>query len=225
MAATEISLLRYLQAFIGGVVISFTPCVYPLIPIIIGSIGIKDGITSKIKGLYLSFTYASGLSVTYSALGMVASLTGGIFGRISSHPITLIIVGLIIILFGLSMFDLFFLPAIGFKKLPVIKQRGFWSVFFLGLSSGLVVAPCTTPVLGAILAYLATKKNILYGTTLLLTFAYGMSLVLILAGTFSAFLMNIPKPGKWTVYVKKVSSLLLIMMGIYFIISGIRIII
>lgn len=212
----------YINAFLGGVGVSFTPCVYPLIPIVVSYIGIKDGATSRRKGFILSFTYVTGMAITYAALGLIASLTGTIFGSISVHPATQLIVGIIIIFFGLSMLEIFHLPTLSLVKPPVLKEKNFFSIFLLGLSSGLVASPCTAPALGTILALIAKERKVLYGSTLLLTFAYGMGLIFILAGTFSTFLMKIPKPGKWMVYVKKIFSLVLIGIGLYFAIEGIR---
>ncbi len=214
--------INYLTAFLGGILVSLTPCVYPLIPITAGFIGINSA-GSKFKGLTLSLVYVTGIAVTYSILGLVASLTGKLFGQISTHPLTYFFVGSIIILFGLSMLDLFVVPLPGIiKKLPAYKKENYFSAFFFGLSSGLVVSPCLTPALGSILLHLATKKNILYGVTLLLSFAYGMGLILILVGTFSAALLNLPRLGKGMVYIKKAGGLILIGMGIYFIALSLR---
>lgn len=210
----------YLIAFFGGIILSFTPCVYPLIPISAGYIGIRAG-GSKLKGFVLSLLYVTGTSVTYSLLGLCASLSGKIFGAISAHPITYILAGIAIIIFGVSMFDVFEIPLLNIVKLSHTQSQGYFSAFLLGLSSGLVISPCLSPVLGTILLYLATKKHILYGMTLLFTFAYGMGLVLILVGTFSAILLALPASGKWMVYIKKLSALVLIGMGIYFIFMGI----
>lgn len=199
---------------------SLTPCVYPLIPVSVGYITAKSG-SSKLKSFLLSLVYVSGIAVTYSILGLIASLTGMFFGKISVHPITQIAVGTIIIIFGIMMwFDLFSLFYSGVRVNS--KRRGYLSTFILGLSSGLVISPCLTPALGSILAYLATKKNVFYGMSLLLTFAYGMGLILILAGTFSSILANLPKSGIWLVYIKRISSLILICIGLYFIYQGIR---
>lgn len=211
----------FLKAFLGGVAVSFTPCVYPLIPVTIGYIGIRAGV-SKLKGFTLSLVYVSGIAITYSILGLVASLTGTIFGKVSAYPITYFFVGTIIILFGLSMLDLFLITVPASIKFPAFKQENYFSTFFLGLSSGLITSSCLTPVLGSILVYLTTKKNLLYGATLLFSFAYGMGLVLILAGTFSGILLNLPKTDKWALYVKKIFAFVLIGMGVYFIYSGIR---
>jgi thiol:disulfide interchange protein DsbD len=213
--------LDFLVAFFAGVLVSFTPCVYPLVPVSVGFVALNAG-ASRLKGFLLSFVYVTGVAVTYSILGLVASLTGSIFGQISSHPVTYIIVGAMIILFGLSMLDLFSI------NLPVFARRGaagkhvYISIFVMGLVSGLVVSPCLTPVLGSILAYLATRKQIFYGSALLFIFAYGMGLILILAGTFGSVLAALPKSGKWMVFVKRSCAVVLFLSGLYFIYTGIR---
>jgi thiol:disulfide interchange protein DsbD len=212
--------LDYLQAFLAGVAVSFTPCIYPLLPITAGYIGVNSR-GSKLKGLSLSLVYVSGVALTYSILGVLAALTGIFFGRVSSHPFTYIIVGMVFIVFGLSMFDLFILALPQFIRPPAIKKKGYPAAFILGISSGLVVSPCLTPVLGAILVYLATKRNIIYASTLLFSFAYGMGALLILIGTFSSLAVNLPKAGRWLVFIKRLGALVLIGAGLYFIYAGI----
>lgn len=213
--------LDYLFAFLGGLLLSFTPCVYPLIPISIGYIGINAA-GSKLKAFALSLTYVTGIALTYSVLGLLASLTGRIFGVISTHPLTYIVSGAIIVLFGLSMLDIFNITLPRIIKLPGHKKENYFSTFVLGLVSGLMISPCVSPALAAILTYLAAKKNILYGITLLFSFAYGMGLILILAGTFSGLLIGLPKAGKWLAYMKKSGALIILSMGIYFIYLGMR---
>jgi thiol:disulfide interchange protein DsbD len=213
--------IDYLKAFLGGVGVSFTPCVYPLIPVIIGYIGIKAG-TTKFRGFALSLTYVTGIAITYSLLGLFASLTGRLFGAVSSAPLTHILVGLVIIFFGLSMLEVFNLRLPRLIRLPALKEKNYFSTFLLGLSSGSIIGPCTAPALGAILVYLATKKNVVYGMTVLFSFAYGMGLVLILAGTFGSVLVNLPKAGKWLVYIKRLGAVILIGAGLFFIFTGIK---
>ena len=211
----------YLVVFLGGILVSFTPCVYPLIPVSVGYIGARSA-GSRLKGFFLSLIYVTGIAVTYSLLGLAASLTGSIFGTVSSHPATYIFTGAVIILFGVSMLGLFSIPWPNIIKPGLPKKQNYFSTFVLGLTSGLIASPCLTPVLGTILAYLATKNNLLYGVTLLFSFAYGMGLVLILSGTFSGILTALPKSGKWMVYIKKGGALVLIGMGVYFIIVGLK---
>jgi len=216
--------LDFLAAFLGGIAVSFTPCVYPLIPISAGVIGARAG-SSRLRGFGYSLLYVSGIAVTYSALGLLAGITGTLFGRVSSAPVAYIVAGAIIVIFGLYMAELVSIPLfnnIGKGVMPA-KRGGLFSVFVLGLGSGLVISPCLTPVLGAILAYLAVKKEFLYGTVLLFSFSYGMGLTLILAGTFTSFVFGLlPKSGRWLVYVKRSCAFLLAGMGIYFIYIGLR---
>ncbi|MDP2940880.1 MAG: cytochrome c biogenesis protein CcdA [Candidatus Omnitrophota bacterium] len=213
--------VNYLSAFLGGVGISLSGCVLPLLPVVISYIGIKDG-TTRLKGFALSFAYVSGVAVTYSCLGLAASLSGRFFGSISSHPFSQIFAGLVIIFFSLAYLNLFEIKLARLVRLPAFQQRNIFFVFLLGLVSGLLVSPCTVPALSAILVYLAAKRNIFYGMTLLLAFAYGMGLILILAGTFSSVLLRLPKPGRWMVYLQRFFFALLFAMGIYFVYSGVR---
>jgi thiol:disulfide interchange protein DsbD len=210
----------YLAAFLGGVAVSFTPCVYPLIPVSVGIIANRG--SSRVKAFTLSLTFVTGVAAVYSLLGLAASLTGTIFGSISAHPATQIAVGALIAVFGFSMLGLFHIQ-VNPRAIRVISDRGgYLSVFFLGAASAFVLSPCLTPVLGSLLSYLATGKNILYGMTLLAAFAYGMGLILILCGTFAGLLASLPKSGKWMDYVKKASGAALLFAGAYFIINGIR---
>ncbi|MDD2927994.1 MAG: cytochrome c biogenesis protein CcdA [Candidatus Omnitrophica bacterium] len=212
--------MDYIFAFGGGVLVSLTPCLYPLIPVTVFYISAKSG-RSKIRSFILSLIFVTGLAVTYSILGLFASLGGILFGKISNHPFTLIAAGLVIILFAVSMWLGLLNIAWPGPRVDT-RKKGYFSTFLLGLSSGLVASPCLTPALASILAYLAAKKNILYGVSLLMAFAYGMGIILILAGTFSSILINLPKSGKWMGYVKKICALLLLFIGLYFIYSGMR---
>lgn len=208
----------FILVFLGGVLVSFTPCVYPLVPVTVGYIG-ASAQGSRFKGFILSIIYALGIAVTYSALGVVAGLTGKIFGQIAGTPWPYFIVANACIFFGLVLWDVFTipLPNLGAKK---IEAKGALSVFLVGLISGLVVGPCTTPVLAAILVYVSTKQNLVYGISLLFCFALGLCTLLVLAGTFSGILVNLPKSGAWLNRVKKLCGAVLIFAGEYFLIQA-----
>jgi len=209
----------YLVVFLGGVLASFSPCVYPLIPVTIGVIGI-DASRSRFAGFTLSAIYVTGIAFVYALLGLIAVLSGSLFGAISAHPLTRVIAGAVFIFFGLLLWDIFPLKTLQISTGFSLKKKLPWEIFILGLSSGLVISPCTSPILGSILIIVASRKNILYATTLLLTFAYGMGLVLILAGTFSSILLSLSKSAAWTQKIKKLSGLILAGMGVYFILSA-----
>jgi len=215
----EISPLSYLLVFLGGILASFTPCVYPLIPVTVGYIGASSA-TSKEKAFLLSLFYVLGIAVTYSLLGAVAALTGALFGKISTNPWTYLVAGNIFFLLGLSMLGVFDLALPGFLQgnAVVNKRRGLAGAFLVGLAAGLIISPCLTPALGAVLTYVGSKQNLFFGITLLFTFAFGMGTLLILVGTFSGIAASMPKSGKWMNIIKKLFGIILIICAEYFII-------
>ncbi|MDD5409545.1 MAG: cytochrome c biogenesis protein CcdA [Candidatus Omnitrophica bacterium] len=211
----------FIYAFLGGLLSSFTPCVYPLIPISVGYI-VGNAQNSKIKSFLLSLFYVTGIAITYSFLGILAVLTGRIFGEFSVNPLVNLISGVIILIFGLSMFDLFNFNFTLNLKLPTHRKRSYFLALLLGLISGLMISPCLTPILGAILTYLSTTKNIFYGGFLLLSFSYGMGLIFILIGTFGSGISGLPKSGKWMLAIKKICASIIVLIGAYFIYTAIR---
>ncbi len=199
--------IGYIGAFLGGVVVSFSPCVYPLLPITLAFIGVEAGL-SRLKGFLLSLVYVFGLAITYSALGLVAALSGSLFGRISTHPLSYFVIANACIIWGLSFLDVININFFGLSLQNKIKTRGgFFSAFLLGLVSGLAVGPCVAPALGTILVYAASKQNIIYGASLLFVFAYGMGFLLILAGTFSAASFSLRSGARATMS-SRISSLI-----------------
>lgn len=214
----------FFAAFFAGILVSFTPCVYPFIPITISYIGSK-GSASKIRGFFLSLAYTSGLALTYALLGTAAALSGRVFGSWTQSAAFYLLMGSIYLILGLSMLDIFKLPL---KRIPWFNPpaesqtlvKSYFSIFFLGLLSGLVIGPCTTPFLGAILTYIAKERDIILGMLLLVSFAFGMSLVLILSGTFSGLCAYLPKSGVWNDRLKKIGALFLIVGAEYFFIKA-----
>ncbi len=211
--------MTYLIVFAGGLAVSFTPCVYPLLPIVVGVIGgAKE--KSRWRNFILSFSYVLGMAVTLSILGLIAALTGRIFGQFQSSPLAYIIVGSIIILFALALLNVITLPAFLLNRIGGARFRrggSILGVFIMGGVSGFIAAPCTTAVLGALLAYVATTQNILVGFSLLFTFALGLGTILILIGTFTAILKALPRAEKWMRLIQKAIAFALIFLGGYFI--------
>src|SRR4030042_2228732 len=124
--------LSYLGAFLGVLLVSLSPCVYPLVPVTLGFIGVKAG-SSRAKGVIFSLIYVSGLAMTYSILGLIASLTGRLFGEISTNPLSFIAISAACIIAGLSFLDLIHIRFPGIRLGNKIKSSGgFFSVFLLG---------------------------------------------------------------------------------------------
>ncbi len=200
---------------------SVSPRAYPVLPITVGYIGGRSR-GSKAKGFLLSVSYVLGMAVMYAALGCLAALTGRVFGQAAASPLSNIVVGSICILMALSMLDVFTVPVPAFLGMGSTggSRRGAAGAFAMGLLSGLVVGPCTAPVLGALLVYVGARQNVLFGASLLFVFALGMGFLLLVAGTFTAVLANLPKSGRWTDTVKKGFGLLLMLVGGYFLVQA-----
>jgi thiol:disulfide interchange protein DsbD len=213
-------LLAFPIVFLGGLLTSFTPCVYPMIPIIVGYVG-GQTVSTKKTGFFLSLIYVSGLSFTYSVLGAISALTGRIFGEIQNSPWTYVLVGNIILLFGLAMLEVFTIPLPSFSRFGEGQNRGgILGAFGLGLASGFVAAPCTVPILGVLLTYVATRQSIIIGISLLFTYALGMGTLLILSGTFAGLLAHMPKSGHWMVVIQRLFGWFMIGLGEVFLIKA-----
>lgn len=214
------NILDYFITFWAGVLVSFTPCVYPVMPITASFIGGMNTKGSKWFGFVISLVYVFGIAITYCSLAVFAALTGKIFGQFQNHPVVFITVGIILVFFSLVMFDRIPLPTFGANVQQKIKPKNLWTVILFGMVAGLVVGPCTAPILGTLLLYVASKQNILHGVSLLFFFSYGVGASLILVGTFSGILTNLPKSGVWLLRVKQFCAIVLLIAAVYFFIQA-----
>ena len=211
------SFVSVFLAYIGGVLASLTPCVYPMIPIVIGVIGASD-IEKRSRGLTLSLSYALGLSLVYASMGIFASMTGGFFGEIATSPWSYLIFGNLCLVLSFYMMDWINIPF--FSSGKTSDKKGHISVFVTGLLSGLVAAPCTSPVLAGLLIYVANTRDVVLGGSMMFVFSIGMTTLLIVIGTFSGMAKSLPKPGRWMVLVKKTLALVLFVTGEYFLLKA-----
>lgn len=207
-------LISALLVYVGGVLTSLTPCIYPMIPITASVVGHSNVGGSKGRGFLLSLAYVTGMALAYAGLGVFAAATGSFFGAINSHPITFLVVGNIMLFFGLAMLEVFSLPT--FAHRFTVQTTGFLGVFAAGILSAFIAGPCTAPVLGVLLAYVASTKALFLGGLLLFLFSFGMGSLLIAAGTFSGVLASLPRSGQWMVIIKKGMGLMMILLAEYF---------
>jgi thiol:disulfide interchange protein DsbD len=211
-------LFSLVVAYFGGVLASLTPCVYPMIPITAGVIGHANIGGTKLRGFLLSLIYVLGMALTYSALGVFAAATGRFFGTVSSSPWTMLLVGNLILLFGLGMLDVFQMPT--FAGRLASRRLGLVGIFLAGVTSALVAGPCTTPVLGTLLAYTASSRSLALGGLLLFVFSLGMGALLLGVGTFSSFLSALPRSGAWMGKIKKGMGFMMLGLAQYFFIKA-----
>lgn len=206
--------LAFVAVFAAGVLVSFTPCVYPVVPLTLGYIGAKSA-GERRKGFFLSLVYALGMALTYAVLGAFASLTGRLFGQIGSSPITYFIVANVCLLLGLSMLGLFEFPQLSLAAGSKPKRGGYAGAFFIGVFAGLIVGPCTAPVLAAVLVYVGSRQNLVYGFLLLFVFGCGIGLLFVVLGTFTGLIATMPKSGPWLERSKKIFGWVLILAAEY----------
>jgi len=203
-------------AFIGGLLTSATPCVYPMIPITISVVG-GNSRGGCFTGFINSVIYVSGLALVYGGLGVLAAATGSLFGEISTSPWGYFLVANLCLFFAVWMMGWVNLPQLGFMaNTGNGASLGKGKIFLTGMASGLVAGPCTAPVLATLLTFVATTGELVYGGLLLFVFAFGLGALLILIGTFSSMAASLPKSGAWMLWTKRLLALLMLGAAEYF---------
>ncbi len=206
----------YAWAFGQGVLVDLTPCVYPLIPITVAVFGAQG--VSRGRALFLASAYVLGMATLYSTLGIVVALTGGQFGAWLGEPVVVVPIVALLLALAASMFGAFDLqlPASVQTRLNSVGGAGPVGAFAMGLVSGFISAPCTGPVLLSLLAYIAATSaegsSVLYGGSLLFTYALGMG-TLFFAVALGASLF---RPGRWMEYIKSFFGIALVVMALWF---------
>jgi cytochrome c biogenesis protein CcdA len=203
-------------AFAAGLLASLSPCVYPLIPLTIGFLGTQS--QSGNRGRLLAF--ATGQTLTFVLLGIIAVKAGETFGFASESREVNLLVGVILIISGVFS---------GMGRLPSFtgkwnhlsgkvssRNTGILGAIVVGVGSALVASPCSSPILAGVLAMMATTSTLASGSLLMALYGVGFSFVFILIGLGLAKLSSLPKNGRWMNRVHQLGSSLLVVAGIYF---------
>jgi len=208
--------LAFLLAFGTGLLLSFSPCTYPMIPI---TVSIFAGqARGAARGLVLSLVYVLTMAVLYGIMGTVVASVGGVFGAWLAHPVVVGVIVAIFVVFALSMFGLYELqvPERLRNRMAGKGGEGIGGAIVLGAVAALVVSPCVGPFVAGIMLYVATAGSAVLGFFILFTFALGLGTLFILIGTFSSAIQSLPRAGEWMESVKKFFGLVLLLMALYF---------
>lgn len=214
--------------FAGGVLTSLTPCIYPMIPITAAIVGGTSVATPTSRGgarwrpVALTLTYVLGLALVYSALGLFAGMTGTLFGSVSTNPWLYLAMANVLLVAALAMLDV--VPIrIPTRTLEWATNTGaagrLSGAFAMGALSGLVAAPCSAPVMAAVLTWVASTKSAVLGFLYLFVFSLGMCTILVVVGVGSGTIARLPRAGVWMLWVKRFFALVMIGVAEYYLVK------
>ncbi len=203
-----------LAALAGGFLVSLTPCVYPMIAVTVSIFGARQA-KSRWEGALLSLSFVLGIVAMFVPIGVLAGLSGSVFGSALQSSWVIIGVSLLFLALAASLFGAFelALPAGLTNRLAAIGGIGHKGAFLLGLVCGLIASPCTGPVLTGILTWIAQTRSAPLGALAMGAFALGLGFPFFLVGTFA---IQLPKSGRWMVHVKSALGIVLIIVALHF---------
>lgn len=217
--ASNLLWVRILIALLLGLLLSLTPCIYPMIPITIGILQAQSA-PSLLKNFSLSSAYALGIATTFALLGLAASMAGHAFGSFMTHPIVILLIVALMVYSALSLFGFYEIRMPRFLQHSSSAQGGsFVSAYIFGVISGTVASPCLSPGLLFMLTLVATLKSVIAGFFLLFSFGIGLSIPLLIIGTFSSSINLLPRAGYWMIEIKYLLGFMLLGMCFYFVSS------
>ncbi len=217
VTSTNSWLLRFVFVFLLGLLLSLTPCIYPMIPITVGILQ-AQGSASISRNFFLSACYTLGLSTTFALMGLLAASSGSVFGHMLANPIFVLCVVALLCYFAFSLFGFYnmYIPSFMRKKGSLSNSGSAVSIFTFGLASGTFASPCVSPGLALVLAIVAALGSKFLGFLLLFVFGIGMSTPLLLIGTFSGSMNMLPRAGMWMIEIQRIFGFLLLGMCFYY---------
>src|SRR4030042_6186502 len=212
-------ILTLLGVFLGGIALNLPPCVYPLLPITASYFGGRSE-TGERQGYLLlhGLLYILGLSVMNSAIGVSAAFTGRLMGSFLQHPAVLIFVATVLFLMALNFFGLWELRLPGFLSSAVSKSHtGYAQSLFMGLTLGIVAAPCIGPFIIGLLTMVAQKGDPLFGFLIFFILSLGLGLPLFILSIFAGNLSQLPRSGEWLLWIRRFFGWIMLAVARYFI--------
>ena len=211
----------FLALFAGGLLLNLTPCVFPMLGVTVSIFGARRKEPLP-KVFSTAVLYVLGICVTYTALGVVAALTGGLFGSALQNVWVSVVLGGLMLLLSLGMFGAYEMqpPAWMLDKLGGAQATNFAGAFLSGLGVGIIAAPCVGPFVVAVLALIAQRGDVGFGVQTMFTLSLGLGFPYLFLATFSNLLQALPRSGDWMVWVKHVFGTIMVGTGLYFILLG-----
>ena len=205
-----------LGVFIGGMALNLTPCVYPLIPITVSYFGGRSG-QGQGKLVAHGLSYLAGLAITNSTLGVIAALTGGLMGAMLQNTWVLVGVAVILLTFASSLFGLWELRVPqGLTQAASKSYAGYFGSLFMGLTLGIIAAPCIGPFVLGLLTWIASIGSPWFGFIVFFSLSIGLGLPLFILALFSGKLEKLPRSGEWMIWIRKLMGWVLVGMAAYF---------
>ena len=211
--------------FIAGVLTSLAPCIYPMIPItaaIVGGTAVGNAPRPRSRTVALTLTYVLGLALAYASLGLFAGLTGTLFGSVSTNPWLYFAMANLLIVAALAILEVIpvRVPSWLLTRAAAAGDGGtLGGVFVMGAASGLVAAPCSAPVMAAVLTWVTATKSGVLGFIYLFVFSLGMCTLLVLVGLFSGSVARLPRAGTWMVWVKRFFAVIMFAVAEYYLVQ------
>lgn len=201
-------------AVLGGLLVSLTPCVYPMVAVTVSAFGARETRT-RWEGMGLSLSFVFGIVCMFTPLGVIAGLTGSVFGAVLQSPWVVFGIATLFLAMAASMFGAFemTLPSAITNRLALVGGIGHRGAFGLGFVCGIIAAPCTGPVLTGILTWIAKTQSATLGAMAMAAFSLGLGFPFFLVGTFA---VQLPKSGRWMVHIKSLLGIVLIVVALYF---------
>ena len=207
--------LTLILIFLGGLALNLTPCVYPLIPITISYFGAQVS-NNKAQKIIMALVYILGMSITYSALGLVAALTGGLFGSALQNPIVVSVIIAILLALALSMFGLFEIRIpTAIANFSGKSRQGYFGTALMGLTVGFIAAPCIGPFVLGLLVYVGQLGNAFMGFLLFFILSLGLGFPYIFLAIFSGSISRLPRSGEWMEGVKMIFGFVMVGLALY----------
>lgn len=215
LTATDSFFMQIMLSMLLGLLLSLTPCIYPMIPITIGILQANSG-GSVFHNILRALAYTCGIATTFALLGLASAYTGTLFGSYMASSYVIIPLVILLLYFAGTMLGLYemYIPR-SFQQTTTTQGGSLFAAFSFGAASGTVASPCLSPGLVLLLGIVSTTGNPLTGFLLLFAFGIGLSIPLLLIGTFSSSLHVLPRAGMWMVYIKQLCGLVMIGICIY----------